>query len=234
MTTAATTRRRVLALALPLTAVLFLVGEAITPKGLDQTAMSTKAALKLLPKATGHTGQLYLGNALVLLGLGTLTISYIALTLLVQQRGAQVATIAAAIGCLAAVSGIVANVLVGFNVAAVISAHLPAAESARFIAHSLSSKPGEAFLNVYFIGNIVALAMMGVALWQSGSVPRPIALLLLVTFELAAFAPAGTAAVPLMVPFLAISVLIARAIRNIDAPLDTAAVSPALAAAMSN
>lgn len=233
MNTAVTTRRQILALALPLTATLFIVGEALTPNGLDQSPMSTKAAMNLLPKATGHISRLYLSNALILLGLGALVISYLSLTLLVQQRGSRFATIAAAIGCLAAVSGIVANVLTGFNLATAISAHLPATQAARFIARSFSSTTGEAFLNVYFIGNIVALILMGVALWRSRSVPRPVAVLLLFTFELAAFAPAGPEAIPLMAPFLVISVLIARVIRDAEPSLSTPTANPTLATAIS-
>jgi hypothetical protein len=216
-----TTRRHLLALALPATGALFLVGEALTPKGLDQTPMSVKSALDLLPKAAGHTNQLYLGNALVLLGLGTLLISYIAMTQLARRRGAALATIACAIGCLAAFAGIVANVLVGFNIATAVSAHLEATQAAQFIARSFSSKTGEAFLNIYFIGNIVALVLMAVALWRSHTVPRWAAILLPVTFELAASAPAGPIAIPFMIPFLVVGVVIARSIWNLDVGADT-------------
>jgi len=93
-----TTRRQLLALALPATAVLLLIGESLTPAGLDQTPMSAASALPLLPKAAAHVNQLYFSNALVLLGLGTLLISYLALTQLARLRGATLATVAAAIG----------------------------------------------------------------------------------------------------------------------------------------
>jgi hypothetical protein len=212
MTTADTTRTRILALTLPATAVLFLAGEAITPKGLDQSTQSVSSALALLPKAVGHTGQIYLGNALVLLGLATLLTSYLALTQLARARGATLATAAAAIGCVAAFAGIVANVLVGFNLATAVSAHLQAPQAAVFIARSFSSKPGEAFLNTYFLGTIVALVLMAAALWRSRNVPWWLAILLPITYELAAFAPAGPISIPLMLPFLVIAIVLARRI----------------------
>jgi len=215
METADATRGQLLALALPVTAVLLLVGEALTPKGLDQTAMSPKSALTLLPKAAGHVNQLYASNGLILLGLGTLAIAYLGLTQLARRRGAALATVAAAVGCLAALAGVVGNVLVGFNVATAVSAHLQATEAAQFIARSFSSKAGEAFLNTYFLGNIVALVLMAVALWRSRNVPWWIAILLPITFELAAFAPAGPVAIPLMLPFLVLSVLLAHRMWNL-------------------
>jgi hypothetical protein len=231
MGTTDTTRRQVLALALPATAVLFLAGEGLTPNGLDQTPMSAASALALLPKAAGHTGQLYVSNALVLLGFGTLLIAYLALTQLVRTRGAALATVAAAVGCLAALAGVVANVLAGFNLATVVSAHLQDPQAAQFLARSFAAKPGEAFLNTYFLGSIVALVLMAVALWRSRNVPWWIAVLLPVTFELAAFAPAGPVAVPLMLPFLVVSVVLARAIWNLRPSLETPAAGELAAAA---
>jgi hypothetical protein len=212
VTPADTNRRQLLALALPATAVLLLIGESLTPAGLDQTPMSAASALPLLPKAAAHVDQLYFGNALVLLGLGTLLISYLALTQLARLRGATLATVAAAIGCLAAVAGIVANALAGFNLATVVSADLPATQAADFVARSFSSKAGEAFLNTYFLGNIVALVLMAVALWLSRNVPWWLAILLPVTFELVGFAPAGPVAIAWMLPFLVLSAEFARRI----------------------
>jgi hypothetical protein len=223
VTPADTTRRQLLALALPVTAVLLLIGEALTPAGLDQTPMSAAAALPLLPKAAAHVNQLYLSNALVLLGLGTLLISYLALTQLARLRGATLATTAAAIGCLAAFAGIVANVLAGFNLATAVSAGLPATQAADFVARSFSAKAGEAFLNTYFLGNIVALVLMAVALWLSRNVPWWLAILLPVTFELVGFAPAGPVAIAWMLPFLILSAELARRIwtqaRGVEIPV---------------
>ena len=73
------TRRRVLALLLPLAAVLLVVGEALTPKGLDHPITKLSAAAKEIPIAHAHSGQLYLSNMLVIFGLGALGVSFAAL-----------------------------------------------------------------------------------------------------------------------------------------------------------
>jgi hypothetical protein len=70
-----------------------------------------------------------------------------------------------------------------------------------------------------------ALVLMAVALWRSRNLPWWIAILLPVTYELAAFAPAGPIAVPLMLPFLVISVVIARGIWSQDPGIQTPAPS---------
>ena len=55
MDNAARTRQRVLAIFLPVTAVLYISAEALSPKGTDQVISTTATALKVLPiaRATG-------------------------------------------------------------------------------------------------------------------------------------------------------------------------------------
>ena len=122
MDNAARTRRRVLALFLPVAAVLYIGGEAVSPKGTDQVLTSTAVALKVLPIAAQHQTQLYLASALVLLGLGTLAVSYGALATLVRGRGSALATVAALLGGLGAFCGVIANVVAYPTLAAVASA----------------------------------------------------------------------------------------------------------------
>ena len=62
------TRRRILALALPVTAVLLLFGGALTPKGLDRPVTSLAGALRELHIAAAHPGQVYFSNMLVIFG----------------------------------------------------------------------------------------------------------------------------------------------------------------------
>ncbi|HEX3515326.1 MAG TPA: hypothetical protein VHT26_15130, partial [Trebonia sp.] len=85
------------------------------------------------------------------------------------------------------------------------------------------AKAGEAFLNTYFLGNIVALVLMAVALWLSRNVPWWLAILLPVTFELVGFAPAGPVAIAWMLPFLILSAEFARRIwtqaRGVEIPV---------------
>jgi hypothetical protein len=56
------TRRRILALALPVSAVLLLFGGALTPKGLDRPLTSLAGALRELQIAAAHPGQVYFSN----------------------------------------------------------------------------------------------------------------------------------------------------------------------------
>jgi hypothetical protein len=84
---AARVRQRVLAVFLPVTAVLYLSAEALDPRGIDQVATDTATAFKLLPIAAAHSSQLYLSGSLSVLALGGLAVSYAAITLLVTGRG---------------------------------------------------------------------------------------------------------------------------------------------------
>ena len=98
MDNAARTRQRVLALFLPIAAVLYISAEALSPKGTDQVIQTTATAFKVLAIAAKHPTQLYVAGSLALLGLGALAVSYAAIATLVRNRGSAVATVAALIG----------------------------------------------------------------------------------------------------------------------------------------
>jgi pimeloyl-ACP methyl ester carboxylesterase len=83
---AARTRQRVLAIFLPVTAVLYISAEALGPKGTDQVISTTATALKVLPVAARDPAQLYVAGSLALLGFGGLAVSYAAIAALVAQR----------------------------------------------------------------------------------------------------------------------------------------------------
>jgi pimeloyl-ACP methyl ester carboxylesterase len=78
--------QRVLAIFLPVTAVLYISAEALSPKGTDQVISTTATALKVLPIAARHPAQLYVAGSLALLGFGGLAVSYAAIAALVAQR----------------------------------------------------------------------------------------------------------------------------------------------------
>jgi hypothetical protein len=125
MDNAARTRQRVLAIFLPVTAVLYISAEALSPKGTDQVISTTATALKVLPIAARHPAKLYVAGLLALLGLGGLAVSYAAIAALVRNRGSALATVAALIGGLGAFCGAITNVLVYPNLAAAAAtAHL--------------------------------------------------------------------------------------------------------------
>jgi len=83
---AARTRQRVLAIFLPVTAVLYISAAALSPKGIDQVISITATALKVLPIAARDPAQLYVAGSLALLGFGGLAVSYAAIAALVAQR----------------------------------------------------------------------------------------------------------------------------------------------------
>ena len=129
--------------------------------------------------------QLYLSGSLTELALGAVAISYAAIAILVRRRAATWATVGVLVGGIGAFCGAVVNVLVGINLAAAASSHLSQPAAAQFLITSFNSGPGQAFLDFYALGQYLAPVLMGVALWRSRSVPRWLAVLFLVGFELA-------------------------------------------------
>ena len=72
MDNAARMRQRVLAVFLPLAAVLYVSAEALDPKGTDKVLGTVAGAFKELPIAAMHPVQLYFSGSLSLLALGAL------------------------------------------------------------------------------------------------------------------------------------------------------------------
>jgi len=210
MDNAARIRQRVLAIFLPVTAVLYIGGEALSPKGTDQLITSTAIALKVLPIAARHPAQLYAAAWLVLLGLGGLAVSYAAIAALARNRGSALATVAALIGGLGAFCGAITNVLVYPNLAAAATAHLAPGAAARFLVTSFNSEFGHVFTYLYFVGEYAAPVLMGYALWRSRSVPRWLAALFVIGLGVAEFQSSGGPIVVLyMLPFAAAMILLA-------------------------
>ena len=221
MDKAARDRERVLALFLPITAVLFISAEALTPKGLDQVVQTTATAVKVLPIAAAHPVQLYVAGSLALLALGTLAGSYAAIAALVRDRGSALATVAALLGGLGAFCGAIVNVLVYPSLAAVATAHVSQDAAARFLVTAFNSGFGHAFLYAYFIGIFAAPVLMGIALWRSRSVQRWLAVLFVIGLEVAQQASSAgpVLVVLLMLPFAVAMVLLAARIWQAAAPL---------------
>ncbi len=213
MDNAARTRQRVLALFLPIAAVLYISAEALSPKGTDQVIQTTATAFKVLAIAAEHPTQLYVAGSLALLGLGALAVSYAAIAALVRNRGSALATVAALIGGIGAFCGAIVNVLVFPNLAAAATAHLTRDAAARFLVTTFNSGFGHVFLYAYFIGIYAAPALMGFALWRSRSVPRWLAVLFFIGLELAQQQiSAGIIVVLYMLPFAVAMVLLAARI----------------------
>ena len=206
-------RQRILAVFLPVTALLYASTVALNPKGTDQVISDTATAFKVLPIAAGHSAQLYLSGSLTLLALGGLAVSYAAIAMLVRRRGWLIATVAALLGGVGAFSGALLNVLVGVNLAAAASAHMTRQAAAVFLVTSFHSVPAQVATDVYFVSEFAAPVVMGVALWRSQNVPRWLAVLFVLGLEIAEFLPSwGPIALLFTLPFVAAMVLLATRI----------------------
>src|SRR4051794_32622077 len=146
MNSTARSRQRVLAIFLPVSAALLVVGTALTPEGLDQIITTKSTALTVLPIAAAHTNQLYFSNVLLLFGLGGLAVSFAAIATLVRERGATLATAAALVGGFGAFCGAIGNVLPGFNLASTVTAQLSPEVAAQYLVATFTSPVGEAIL----------------------------------------------------------------------------------------
>ncbi len=208
---AARIRQRILALFLPLAALLYVSTEAANPRGTDRLIQTMADALKVLPIAARHPAQLQVSGSLSVLALGALAVSYAAIATLVRGRGAAIATIAALLGGLGAFCGAAVNVLVGVNVAAAATAPVTRAAAAHFLVTSFHSGFEQVFSGIYFVGIFAAPVLMAVALWRSRSVPRWLAVLFVLGLEVAQqVSSAGPALVVLlMLPFAVAMVLLA-------------------------
>jgi hypothetical protein len=213
MNNTARARQRVLAIFLPIAAVLYISAEALSPKGTDQVVTDTATALKLLAIATKHPAQLYIAGTCAVLGLGALAVSYAAIAALAKNRGAALATVAALIGGIGAFCGAIINVLVFPNLAAAATAHTTPGAAAQFLVTTFNSGFGHGFEYAYFIGIYAAPVLMGYALWRSRSVPRWLAALFVIGLYVAESQSSGGAIVVLyMLPFAAAMVLLAARI----------------------
>jgi hypothetical protein len=207
---AARVRQQILAVFLPVTAVLYVGCEALDPKGTDELVTNTAVAVKLLPISAAHSSQLYLSGSLSLLALGGLAVSYAAIATLVTGRGWVIATIGALLGGLSAFAGALLNVLVGVNLAAAASAHMTQTAAARFLVTSFGSVPAQVAEYVYFAGEYAAPVVMGFALWRSRAVPRWLAVLFTAGLELAeSMGAIGPIVVLFMAPFAVAMFLLA-------------------------
>jgi hypothetical protein len=210
MNNAARGRQRVLALFLPAAAVVYIGAEALSPKGTDQVVTTTATALRVLPIAAQHPGQLYLASSLVMLALGMLAVSYGAITTLVTARGWRLATVAALVGGFGAFCGAIVNVVAYPTLAAAATAHVPPSAAAKLLVTATNSGFGHTFLYLYFAGEYLAPLLMAIALWRSRAVPRWLAVLFFAGLEVAQqMGSYGPVVVLYMLPFAAAMVLLA-------------------------
>ncbi len=210
------TRRRILALFMPIAGIFLLVGQALTPKGLDKPLTSTSRATHEVAIAAAHSGILYFSNLLVIFGIGALGVSFAAIAALVRERYASVATAAAVIGGFGAFCGAIVNVLIGLNLAAAASSHATVTASAQVLVAQNTATVSKGFLIAYLACVFIAVVLTGLALWQSHATPPLWAALFVVSSFLGAASPPGILAIPLSLPLLLTMVLLATRVWNID------------------
>jgi hypothetical protein len=229
MRKAARARQRILALFLPIAAVLYISCEALDPKGTDQLITNMATGLKLLSIAGRHPTQLYVAGTLSLLALGAVAVSYAAIALLITGRGWVIATVAALLGGIGAFCGAITNVLVGVDLAAAATARTSPDAAARFLVTAFSSGAGQLFTYVYFVSEYAAPVLMGFALWRSRRVPLWLTVLFTVGFEVAAAQSAkGPIVIAWMLPWgIAMILLAARIWQAADQPATTPEPQPA-------
>lgn len=206
-----------LAGSLPAAAVLLMLGEVLTPAGLDKPTTTIPAALKAVSIGAAHSTQLYTSNLLVIFGLAALAVSFVGVASLVRSRDATLGAVAAGVGGLAAFCGALANMLVGFNVAAAATAHTSPTAAAQVLVSADTSAVSTVLLVAYLGGGLVAVVLLTTALWRSRTVPRWLTVLFGVGLLVATASRPGVAAIPLQLPFAIAMVVLAMRIARPDA-----------------
>jgi hypothetical protein len=163
---------RLLALFLPLTAVLYIAAEAVNPEGTDRLVDTTAAAFQVLPIAARHSGQLDVSGSLTIAALGAPVVSYAAIATLIRGRGWVIATAGALLGGLGAFCGAIVNVLVGVNLATAASAHMTSSAAAQFLVTSFNSPSSQAFT-------------LGLEIAEAQSATGPVVVLFMLPFTVA-------------------------------------------------
>ena len=214
-------RRHLIAIVPVLAAALLMIGGALTPHGLDKPLTTTGTALRELPIAAAHSGQLYFSNMLVIFGLGALAVSFGAISNVPRDRGSTIATAAGVIGLVSAFCGAIINVLVGYNLAAAASASVSSVAAARVLVETNTSLVANLLFVSYLGGLLLATALMGFALWRSNEVPRWLSVLFVVGMVAGAISPPGWIAIPLSLPFALAMVLLARVLWRHEVVLES-------------
>lgn len=201
--------------AVPLvTVALLVVGQALTPRGLDRPITTTATALHELPIAAAHSSQLYLSNLLVVFGLAALGVTFSIIGRLISGPGSTPAMWAAVVGGVGALCGALGNLTVGFNLAAAATAHTTTAAAAQVLTSGGTSVASYVLFVSYLGGVSLATILTGMALWRSRTGPRWLAPVFLVGLPVAAAAPPGGLAIPLSLPLMLAMLVLAIRVRQ--------------------
>jgi hypothetical protein len=220
MRTINTARRRWMA-AFPIAAAgLLLTAGALMPRGLDQPIRSIGTAQSELAAAASTSGRLSFCTGLIILGLGCLAVSFVAIaTLCANGPGETLATVATGIAGLGCLSGVVVNSLVNLAVAGAAESQASAVDSAKVLLTTNTTTLSTIALVLYVAGLVIASVLMGIALWRARAVPRWLSVLFPVGLIAGSVSPQGAVGVLISLPFAVAMVLLARCIRQDGAGL---------------
>jgi hypothetical protein len=226
-------RRLLLALSLPVAAILLVVGEAVMPKGLDSQSSSLASTTKQVMIAERHVARFDAASLLIIFGLAAAAASFGAIATLVRRRGARFASAAAVLGAVALTCGVIANSTDNLALAEAAAVHPAATLAGRMWVHIDSSAFANTLGVLYFFGWMVAIVLAAIALWRSRAVPGWLAVVFAVAYIVSNFSSPGVIpGVPESLPFLAVMGYLALLVwRNAALDHQAAAVSAAPAAA---
>ena len=219
-------RRGLLALSLPVAAILLVAGEAVMPKGLDSQNSSLASTTKQVMIAARHVARFDAASLLIVIGLAAAAVSFAAIALLVPSRGATFATAAAVLAAIALTCGVVANSTDNLALGEAAAVHPPARVAARMWVHIEASALPNALGALYFFGWMLAIVLAAIALWRSRAVPRWLAVVFAVAYIVSNFSSPGVIpGVPESLPFLAVMGYLGLSVwRNAEPDRHTASV----------
>lgn len=234
METNGTSRSRWLAIFPPAAIGLLMIGQLLTPTGLDQPIRSLTTARSELAVAASHADRLYVATCFILLGLGVMAVAFGAIATLCRPRGSATAVVAVALAGLASLCGVVTNSLVGLNLAGAAKAGAALRDpAARVLFIANTTTPPTVAILAYVAGLATASVVMAVALWQAAT-PRWLAVLFPVTMIVGSVSPPGFVGMLVSVPFALVTIALAQRIwrsAGADAPAAPLAhvIPPAIA-----
>ena len=129
-----------------------------------------------------------------------------------RDRDAAMAVTMAVAGAIGGFCGALVNVLIGFNQAA--AADAPSSSGVAALVAGNTSTVARVLIAGYLGAGTVAILLAAVVLWRSPETSRWLPALLAVGLGVAALSPPEMVAVPLSVPFLIGSAILAMRIRD--------------------
>jgi hypothetical protein len=118
----------------------------------------------------------------------------------VEQRWVTIATAAALVGGLAGFCGALANVLLGYDLAAAAVAGTTRGAGIQVLVSANRGWTFDVLFTSYLGGLVLATLLTSAGVWRSRAAPRWLAVLFALGVALGAAAPAGIVSVPLQLP----------------------------------